>query len=379
MWVGTDQVVIRLKEGSVTTTRSGKNVVKGASNKHFHDKNGMISNHVLQVIPQMKDVWFLTDKGINRYNKAERQASIFYEQLLPKFGLNDLYHMYSSLTWPTEDWGTMAFFVKYISFGDNVWTDELGRELGIFRAFDAFGGFSYGTALLPDVSIGLNIKFIYSQLSPSFVHVGAELGAGIAISYEADVGMLARDMLPRTTLGLNFQNMGPAIFYIDKDQEDPIPFNIRLGAAVKVVDNPVHKLTWITEFNREMIRRDPKTETPDPWFKAIFTSWVPQKEYKENFTYKIQEIIPSTGFEYWYSNFFAARIGTMYDKLGCRGELTFGFGLNINNLMLDFSSIAGSTLVDDMLGKLHIVKPWTQNDEGSARHGEKQFSIIFVF
>ena len=59
--------------------------------------------------------------------------------------------------------------------------------------------------------------------------------------------------------------------------------------------------------------------------------------------------------------------------------IVVGLGLNVNNLMLDFSYIMGFTQLDKMLGKIGIVNPWDENDDGSARHGEMQFSVIFVF
>ncbi|MFH1761217.1 MAG: PorV/PorQ family protein [bacterium] len=386
IWIGTDKGVIRLKEGKETINFKGEKVIKDADNKHFHDKNGLISNNVMNIVPQMKDVWFLTEKGISRYNKAERQISLFYEQLLPAFGLEDLYHMYASMIWPTEDWGTLAGFLKYISFGVNDWTNELGSLLGQFRAFDAFGGFSYGTTLLQKMALGISIKFIYSQLSPGWVHVGAEKGSGIAISYATDAGILFRDILPNTDLGINLQNMGPHIFYIDKEQEDPIPFNLRLGTAFRIIENPIHKLLWVFEFNRELVKRNIESGKPDAWYQAIWSSWIPQepylsggKWYEETLADKFKEAVYSTGFEYWYSNFAALRAGTMYDKAGTRGELTFGLGLNINNLLMDFSYIVGSQVVDKTLSKLKLMEPWVGNDDGSARNGEMQFSIIFVF
>ena len=62
----------------------------------------------------------------------------FHEQLLPKFGLTDLYHNYLSFIFNTRKFGSIAFSRKYISFGENVWMDELGRQLGTFYAFDKF-------------------------------------------------------------------------------------------------------------------------------------------------------------------------------------------------------------------------------------------------
>lgn len=379
IWVGTRKGALRYDKG-VTKIKQGKEVLKGAGWKHFHSKNGLPSDQVIRIISQEKDVWFLTDKGVCRYDKAEREIGAFWENLLPEFGLKDLYHLYFSTTWPTEDWGTLGGFVKYVSFGENEWRDEVGRFLGTFRSFDMFIGLCYGTNFGDNIGVGITPKFIYSKLAD--VPVGNEKRRGIAYSLAVDFGYKHRNIVKSLDFGLALQNMGPDIVYIDQNQKDPIPFNLRTGVAWRAIDDPIHNLKFLFDINKELVRRRDDDETVrengsplphDPFWKAVVTSWLDDSPGEE-----LAEIVYSLGTEYWYSNFIAFRAGTMYDKAGSRGEITFGLGLNYGNIHFDGSYIVGSSFVDKyLLGD--ILPGPVFADEGSARNKQLRLSTIFMF
>jgi len=57
---------------------------------------------------------------------------------------------------------------------------------------------------------------------------------------------------------------------------------------------------------------------------------------------EMDQIIYNTGFEYWYSKYFALRAGFYYDKIGKIGNPTFGVGLRFGGYGFD----AGFTLGD---------------------------------
>ncbi|MBL8025272.1 MAG: hypothetical protein JNL74_02615, partial [Fibrobacteres bacterium] len=202
IWLSTKKGALRYYKGALET-KDGKSEIVGAYWKHFHAKNGLPSDKVSMIIPQGRDVWVLTDKGIGRFDKAEKQVAAFYENLLPEFALPDLYHLNLSGTYPTEDWGTLGAFVKYISFGTSKWTDELGKELGEFNSYDMFIGVSYGTSFGNNLGVGISPKFIYSKLSD--VPVGNEKRKGISYSYAVDFGLKYRDVVKNLDFGLALQ------------------------------------------------------------------------------------------------------------------------------------------------------------------------------
>ncbi|MCB0311926.1 MAG: hypothetical protein KDH84_01435, partial [Calditrichaeota bacterium] len=55
------------------------------------------------------------------------------------------------------------------------------------------------------------------------------------------------------SLGANLSNVGPKITYIDKEQADPIPMNLRLGLAYKLLDSEFNKLTFVYDINRLLV------------------------------------------------------------------------------------------------------------------------------
>ncbi|MBL8028679.1 MAG: hypothetical protein JNL74_19805, partial [Fibrobacteres bacterium] len=159
------------------------------------------------------------------------------------------------------------------------------------------------------------------------------------------------------------------IVYIDQNQADPIPFNLRAGICFNAIRTPVHDLKLLFDVNRELVKRnDP--EPPDPFWLAIFTSLADDPWKQE-----LSENVWSLGVEYWYSQFLALRTGTMYDKAGSRGEVTFGLGINVSNFQVNVSYILGTPIIDNAIGDW-LGEPKFES-YGSARN--KQFRTALNF
>jgi hypothetical protein len=142
---------------------------------------------------------------------------------------------------------------------------------------------------------------------------------------------------------VNLSNLGPKITYVDADQADPIPTNLRLGFGYRVFEDEFNKLTFSLDFSRLLIRRyavapgdsvEPKP--PDPAYKAIFTAWGDGSG--------LRKVNISTGLEYWYDKLIALRIGYFYEdpSFGNRKFLTFGAGIRYDIYGFDFSYISAS-------------------------------------
>ncbi len=354
VWVGTQKGVLRYSMGTPYVKSNGKRGYKDSKWKHFHDKNSLNGNRVVALSFQGKDVWVLTDKAINYFNKADKQVLFAHEQLLPAFGFPDLYHDFFALTFPTEEWGTLGMFVNFISFGKIEQTDQQGREIGDFYSWEIVGSLCYGMKLKEDLAFGLNAKVVYSPLAP--VKTSNQSEEGIGKTFAIDLALLKRNVLPKFDVGFHVQNMGPAIKYIDKNQADPIPFNIRFGLVYHLLESSVHQVTLLLDGYRELVKNR-VDELPDPWYKAIYTSLDDDPWEKE-----LEDVILNTGAEYWYSDFIAGRIGFLYDPDGSRRELTFGVGVLYSTLRIDWSYIAQVT-----------------ENSSPAREGQHRFSVLFDF
>ena len=73
--------------------------------------------------------------------------------------------------------------------------------------------------------------------------------------------------------------------------------------------------------------------------RGMFSSF---SDAPNGFSEELKEFTISSGFEYWYREMFALRGGYFFENndKGGRKFLTFGAGLNYNNLGLDFSYIS---------------------------------------
>jgi hypothetical protein len=208
IWIGTNKGVVTYREGKASTTSDGRAIDGTPEWKTYHSKNALHGDNVKGMTTFGNDVWITTEKALNKYEWAQKQALFFYEKLLPAFHINELWHMFGTLVWPTEDWGTLGFSINFINMGTNVLTDEQGIERGNIRSWEGVFGLSYGLPISQTFSLGLNMKFVNSALAPG---IGAN-GAGVGQTYAIDAALLKRDLfVPRLNLGFMLQNMGPSI------------------------------------------------------------------------------------------------------------------------------------------------------------------------
>lgn len=360
LWIGTNRGAISHRDGKVI---HGDSLHEW---KPFHSKNMLHGDIVRGMTAFGNDVWIATERALNKYQWAQKQALLFYEPLLPAFRLKELWHTFGALVYPTEDWGTLGFSINFINMGVNEWMDDLGRELGKARSWEGVFALSYGLPLTQTLSAGLNMKYVNSALAPGYN------GAGVGITYAIDAALLKHGLFTRNLdLGFMLQNMGPAIYYMDPKEKDPIPFTFRLGAAYTAVKTQIHDLTFLLDLNREVVKNYTDKE-PDPFWVALWTDLLNDKD--ESAKEEIQLINVNFGVEYWYSHFLALRTGFLGDYLGERYELTFGLGLNYGNLNFDWSYIYSPE--GFLKGILKEINPAKTGSTG-ARHGQWRASFLF--
>jgi len=270
-----------------------------------------------------------------------QEISITHTNWLPEFGMSDLFYDYLNYRNHIESLnGTVSAAITYLNLGEHTRTSSIGPDpIGTFRSYEFAVTAGYATQLNSNFGVGVNLRVIHSALSP--IGTEQEEGSGVGTTVAGDIGVLYKTSLfdMPLTLGANLQNLGPKITYIDADQADPIPTNIRAGFGLKLVDTETNELTLGADFSRILVRRyerDPDTEEipqPDPFYKAIFTAWGDGG---------LEKVIMSGGLEYWYADFIALRAGYFHEHEdhGNRKFLTFGAGIRYDIYGFDFSYIA---------------------------------------
>ncbi|OGC05750.1 hypothetical protein A2V82_00300 [candidate division KSB1 bacterium RBG_16_48_16] len=283
------------------------------------------------------------------YQKG-RELTLMHANWLPQFG-SDLFYDFGAYRQSVEGIGTFGVNVTYLNLGKQYYTDETGPDiLGEFSSYEFAISGTYGTLLAENWGVGLGLRYIRSNLSD--VPVGAERGDGKASAFAFDVATLYKfTFAPKLSFGLNLSNMGPKITYVDADQADPLPTNLKVGFAYKLVDSKFNRLTLTADMNKLMVTRH-ADGTSDPFYKALLTSpWTIVEKEKQNIGGEDEKVIGeskifngilSGGLEYWYSDLIALRTGYYWDKPGKVNYVSFGAGIQYNLYRFDFGYVSAA-------------------------------------
>ncbi len=282
-----------------------------------------------------------TELGLTHSNwLPEFNAGLFYEYLMAKKSVPGI--------------GTFGAHVTYLFLGDHEGRDGQNNPTGTFRSYDLAVGLSYGFKVMPTLSLGTSLRFIYSNLAPGTSVEGQETKAGVAAAFDIAALYRSRPMNLGTakgvlSAGFNLANMGPEVQYSDSEQADPIPTNMRIGWAYTVDFDEFNRITIVNDFNKDLIKVD-SLNNADPFYKAIFTAWSPidvrtnalQDDAAELESLSVfEQMTIGLGLEYWYNSLFALRTGYFYENPynGNRKFLTLGAGIRYNIIGVDFSYI----------------------------------------
>ena len=256
-----------------------------------------------------------------------RQISLSFSPWLPQFNA-DLYYSYAAAVQHFEGVGTLAANFVFMNLGEFRRTDFNGRELGRFNSNEFALQVAFGTKITPSLGVGANMKYIRSNLTPSF---GPHQPAAIGNSAALDLGVLWKPqnlwfLEDRLALGFNLQNLGPKITYIT--ESDPLPTNLKLGLAYTLFRDEFNDLKVTADVQKLLVKRD-SVGGSDPVPISLWTGW------------NTPGIETAFGLEYWYEKIVAFRGGyfTEPSALGNRQFWNLGLGLRYRIFQLDFGYI----------------------------------------
>jgi hypothetical protein len=279
-----------------------------------------------------------------------QELSLTHSAWLPQFQQSDLFYDYLAYRNHLDDWGgTFGASITYLSLGEfNETTPDGPEVINTFRAYELAATVGYATKISNDFGLGLNLRFIHSSLAPFNVQNQDRQGVASSVSFDI-AGMWKPTGLgeigDRISVGVNLSNLGPKLTYIDADQADPLPTNLRLGLAANIVKSEYNNMNWVVDFSRLLVRRYAQvtdsngtvisSPQPDNFYKAIFSSWGDGG---------LKKVTVGTGLEYWYGapKLVALRFGYFYEnpKYGGRKFLTFGAGVRYDIYGFDFSYLS---------------------------------------
>lgn len=259
---------------------------------------------------------------------------------------------------------TVGASMRYFSLGTIQFTDVQGEPLGNYEPKEfAFDG-SYSTQLSDRFSLGIALRFIYSDLARGQTGSnGAEIKAGIAGA--GDVGAYWNDEVKigerdfDYSIGAAITNIGNKITYTTEANRDFIPVNLRVGTYWKTDIDEYNSIGLAVDFNKLLVPTpqpeylksevNPNQDSVDSDGNKVIVGKVVDDgpvisgmlqsfgDAPGGFREELREFTTSIGVEYWYAKQFAVRAGYFYEAetKGARQYLTFGLGLRYNVFGID--------------------------------------------
>ncbi len=268
---------------------------------------------------------------------------------LPAFNA-DLFYDNLTMKRYIPGYGTFGLGVTYLNLGETEIRTAQNVAAGVIKSYEFAITGSYGVQIARTLAVGTSVRFIRSALTN--VGAGNEQGSGIGTSIAFDLALLWKPQFSgyfadRMSFGLNISNIGPKMTYIDEAQADPLPTNLKVGFAYKILNDKFNSLTLAADFNKLLVNRvtpiigqdtlgNPIFGRPkvDNVFKAMISSWGGSGGGLRSFTMGV-------GVEYWYGapQLLALRAGYFYEdpEFGGRRYLTFGAGVRYAAFGVDFS------------------------------------------
>lgn len=286
---------------------------------------------------------------------------------------------------------TFGASLRYFSLGDIDFTNDKGEGMGSFRPSELALDGAYARKLSDNFSLGLALRFIYSNLTGGTPVNGATTKPGIAYAGDLSGFWKGKDFTfykkaCNVNFGINMSNMGSKITYTDQTQRDYIPINLRIGTYINCVIDDYNQIALAVDLNKLMVPTAPIYETDSSGNPILTPGGLNKILYGKNpdqpvisgmlqsfsdapggFTEELREINPSVAIEYWYNKQFAARAGYFYEHptKGNRQYVTVGLGLKYNILNIDVSYLIPTS------GKTA--------SQSSPLQNTLRFSLIFNF
>ena len=207
---------------------------------------------------------------------------------------DDIFYDFLAFRKHVPSLGTFGGHIIYLNLGEQTQTDELGNNKGLFKSYMMAFNLSYGTQVSSKSSIGVNFKLFHQKLAES--SVVNESGDPYSTDFAFDIGYLTKfGKNNKTRFGLSVQNIGPPIDFIDSQQADPAPTNMKFGIYTELFNDGTNKLNFLFDANKLLVGTYPAMDWngdgflqddgiergyTDPWYKAIITCWLDDWYYK---------------------------------------------------------------------------------------------------
>ena len=246
--------------------------------------------------------------------------------------------------------------IRYFNLGSISLTDNSQNNQGTYTPNEFSIDGSFARKFGDNLSLGLTLRYIHSNLYSGYVTSSQTTKAGNALAADISLYYRTKDLQEfgndaEFAFGTNISNIGTKISYSDNGQKYFLPTNWKLGVANTINADEYNQFTLALDFNKLLVPTPPIRDDDGNIIKGknddisvpagIFSSF---GDAPGGFHEELQEVTISTGIEYMYNKLFALRAGYFYQNPNKGGlhYFTLGTGLHYNNFGFDFSYIAAS-------------------------------------
>ena len=281
-------------------------------------------------------------------------VSLSYTPWLQKI-LPNSYIAYGSFASKLDDRNTFGASVRYFNLGTSDLYDNDQNATGFVHPNEVSVDASLARKFGENFSLGLTLRYIYSDLTSGLIeqgqttNPGKSIAADVSLYYKKETQQFDKDAL--FAFGVNISNVGTKINYERYGEGYFLPTNLKIGMANTWYLDDDNALTFAFDLNKLLVPTPPIRDENGNIIKGkddnvsvpagIFGSFT---DAPGGLSEELQEISISPGLEYWYDNKFALRAGYFYENPNNGNEqyFTLGFGLKYQDLNFDFSYISAS-------------------------------------
>ncbi|GAB3268238.1 type IX secretion system outer membrane channel protein PorV [Larkinella harenae] len=287
------------------------------------------------------------------FAEKDQGVALSYTPWLRSVGVDDMFFTYLSGYKKVSKNDVIGLSLLYFDMGTIDFTTILGQPAGSFNSREYAATASYSRRLFQNFSMGVNLRYINSNLSGNYSVNGMSLKPAstaafdISAFYQNEVRDDITGKGVKWAFGGIISNIGGKVSYGTRELS-PIPTNLRLGTALTLYTDKFNKFNFALDLNKLMVPTPPIYKTINgvvqyngsdpiieqgrnpnrPTLSSIFGSF---SDAPGGFSEEMKEINISTGIEYWYNEQFAARLGYYHEPRvkGDRKFVTTGLGIRL--------------------------------------------------
>jgi len=241
--------------------------------------------------------------------------------------------------------------LRYFSLGEVQYTDGSGNAYGNVNPFEMSVDVGYSRKLSEKFSMGVALRYIYSDLGYTETNSGEKLKGASAFAADISGYFTTYPVIGRNecqfSWGWNLSNIGSKVSYDNGNNPAFLPANLKLGAAFTFPLADYHNLTLGLDINKLLVpakprRSDYATEDEQKYYDDV-EEWKNKSSISGIFdsfdSDFLKRLTGSIGLEYAYNQQFFLRAGYYYESKfnGNRRYFGMGAGFSLNVIQLDAS------------------------------------------